>query len=264
MRGTFANVRLRNQLAPGTEGGVHGVGRRADDDLRGRDDVADEGVPLCVLAGEEYGSGSSRDWAAKGPHLLGSASSSRESYERIHRSNLVGMGVLPLQFPDGESVASLGLTGEETFDLAPLEEGARTLRVTHLHRRRVRRARADRHARTSGATSATAGSCTSCCAACVAEPDARVALELSPVEGGIEGRFVVEVADPDVVTAALKEAMTLAAGAPPASVDVWLWAPAPVGSVVDGGGVAGGPAACARAASGDKGQMLAEATGTLG
>jgi aconitate hydratase len=86
-------------------------------------------VPLCVLAGKEYGSGSSRDWAAKGPRLLGVRFVIAESYERIHRSNLVGMGVLPLQFPDGESVASLGLSGEETFDLAPLEEGARTLGV---------------------------------------------------------------------------------------------------------------------------------------
>jgi aconitate hydratase len=87
-------------------------------------------VPLCVLAGKEYGSGSSRDWAAKGPRLLGVRFVLAESYERIHRSNLVGMGVLPLQFPDGESVESLGLTGFERFDLAPLEEGARTLAVT--------------------------------------------------------------------------------------------------------------------------------------
>ncbi len=90
----------------------------------------DEGVPMCVLAGKEYGSGSSRDWAAKGPRLQGVKFVIAESYERIHRSNLVGMGILPLQFPDGESVESLGLTGEETFDLAPLEEGARELRVT--------------------------------------------------------------------------------------------------------------------------------------
>ena len=83
-----------------------------------------------MLAGEEYGSGSSRDWAAKGPNLLGIRFVLARSYERIHRSNLVGMGVLPLQFPDGESVASLGLTGTETFDLAPLEEGATTLRVS--------------------------------------------------------------------------------------------------------------------------------------
>ena len=99
-----------------------------------------------MLAGEEYGSGSSRDWAAKGPNLLGVRFVLARSYERIHRSNLVGMGVLPLQFPDGESVDSLGLTGTETFDLAPLEEGAATLRVSDVDRRRVRRARAHRHA----------------------------------------------------------------------------------------------------------------------
>jgi aconitate hydratase len=130
MRGTFANIRLRNLLAPGTEGGF----TRKDGEVATIYDAAMEyaaaGVPLCVLAGREYGSGSSRDWAAKGPRLLGVRFVVAESYERIHRSNLVGMGVLPLQFPDGESARSLGLTGEESFDLAPLEEGARTLRVT--------------------------------------------------------------------------------------------------------------------------------------
>src|ERR671921_1947081 len=90
----------------------------------------EEGVPLGVLAGKEYGSGSSRDWAAKVPRLLGVRFVIAESYERIPRSNLVGMGVLPLQFPEGESAASLGLTGEETFSLDALEEGARTLGVT--------------------------------------------------------------------------------------------------------------------------------------
>ena len=130
MRGTFANVRLRNRLAPGTEGGV----TKKDGEETTIFDAAmayqQEGVPLCVLAGKEYGSGSSRDWAAKGPRLLGVRFVLAESYERIHRSNLVGMGVLPLQFPDGESVESLGLTGYETFDLEPLEEGARQLEVT--------------------------------------------------------------------------------------------------------------------------------------
>jgi aconitate hydratase len=129
MRGTFANIRLRNLLAPGTEGGF----TRQDGEVTTIYEAAMEyqsaGVPLCVLAGKEYGSGSSRDWAAKGPRLLGVRFVLAESYERIHRSNLVGMGVLPLQFPEGESVESLGLAGEETFDLAPLEEGARTLRV---------------------------------------------------------------------------------------------------------------------------------------
>ena len=112
---------------------------------------SEEGTPLCVLAGKEYGSGSSRDWAAKGPRLLGVRFVIAESYERIHRSNLVGMGVLPLQFPDGESVESLGLRGDETFDLAPLEDGARELHVTATpadggDADRVRRARPHRHA----------------------------------------------------------------------------------------------------------------------
>ena len=92
---------------------------------------AEEGVPLVVLAGKEYGSGSSRDWAAKGTKLLGVRAVIAESFERIHRSNLIGMGVLPLQFPDGESVDSLGLTGEETFDLGDLENGeAKSVTVT--------------------------------------------------------------------------------------------------------------------------------------
>jgi aconitate hydratase len=132
MRGTFANVRLRNRLAPGTEGGVtlHLPDGEEMSIFDAATKYSDEGVPLTVLAGKEYGSGSSRDWAAKGPRLLGVRFVLAESYERIHRSNLVGMGVLPLQFPDGESVESLGLTGRETFDLAPLEDGARTLGVT--------------------------------------------------------------------------------------------------------------------------------------
>jgi aconitate hydratase len=129
MRGTFANVRLRNRLAPGSEGGV----TTKDGEERFIFDAAMEyqeaGIPLCVLAGKEYGSGSSRDWAAKGPRLLGVRFVLAESYERIHRSNLVGMGVLPLQFPAGESAESLALEGFETFDLAPLEEGAKTLGV---------------------------------------------------------------------------------------------------------------------------------------
>ena len=150
MRGTFANVRLRNRLAPGTEGGVTVKDGEQTSIYDAAMAYADEGVPLCVLAGKEYGSGSSRDWAAKGPRLLGVRFALAESYERIHRSNLVGMGVLPLQFPDGESVESLGLTGFERFDLAPLEDGARTLaRDRHARRRRagdVRGPRADRHA----------------------------------------------------------------------------------------------------------------------
>jgi aconitate hydratase len=131
MRGTFANVRLRNQLAPGTEGGVtlHLPDEEEMTIFDAAMRYADEGVPLCVLAGKEYGSGSSRDWAAKGPRLLGVRFVLAESYERIHRSNLVGMGVLPLQFPAGETRESLGLTGHESFDVGELEDGARTVRV---------------------------------------------------------------------------------------------------------------------------------------
>jgi aconitate hydratase len=130
IRGTFANIRLRNLLAPGTEGGWTIRNGEQETIYDAAVAYAEQGVPLCVLAGKEYGSGSSRDWAAKGPRLLGIRFVVAESYERIHRSNLVGMGVLPLQFPDGESAESLGLSGHETFDLAPLEEGARALEVT--------------------------------------------------------------------------------------------------------------------------------------
>ncbi len=119
VRGTFANVRLRNQLAPGTEGGVtrHLPDGEQSSIFEASERYLAEGVPLLILAGKEYGSGSSRDWAAKGPSLLGVRAVICESYERIHRSNLVGMGILPLQFKDGESTQSLNLTGEETFDI---------------------------------------------------------------------------------------------------------------------------------------------------
>jgi aconitate hydratase len=122
VRGTFANVRLRNQLAPGTEGGV--TLHLPDGEQTTIFDAAmryqRDGVPLVVLAGKEYGSGSSRDWAAKGTCLLGVRAVLAESYERIHRSNLVGMGVIPLQYAPGESAASLGLTGRETFSITGL------------------------------------------------------------------------------------------------------------------------------------------------
>ncbi len=125
MRGTFANIRLRNLIAPGTEGGVTlylGGGRDGDGEQMSIYDAAlkymEADIPLIVLAGKEYGSGSSRDWAAKGTRLLGVRAVIAESFERIHRSNLVGMGVLPLQFASGESVASLGLTGRETYTIA--------------------------------------------------------------------------------------------------------------------------------------------------
>jgi aconitate hydratase len=137
VRGTFANIRLRNQLAPGTEGGftrdftdggtVTTIFEASEAYLRSE-------IPLVVLAGKEYGSGSSRDWAAKGTLLLGVRAVIAESYERIHRSNLIGMGVLPLQFPDGQTASSLGLTGEETFDItgvSALQDGLpETVHVT--------------------------------------------------------------------------------------------------------------------------------------
>jgi len=139
IRGTFANIRLRNQLAPGTEGGftrvfLDGVAGEVTSIFEASEAYARAGVPLVVLAGTEYGSGSSRDWAAKGVALLGVRAVIAESYERIHRSNLIGMGVLPLQYPAGENADSLGLTGEEAFDVTgvtALNDGhtPRTVRV---------------------------------------------------------------------------------------------------------------------------------------
>ncbi|MEU9715430.1 aconitate hydratase AcnA [Streptomyces sp. NPDC047976] len=139
IRGTFANIRLRNQIAPGTEGGftrdftVEGAPVSFIYDASQNYQAA--GIPLVILAGKEYGSGSSRDWAAKGTALLGVKAVIAESYERIHRSNLIGMGVLPLQFPEGATAASLGLTGEETFSFSGVEElnngtTPRTVKVT--------------------------------------------------------------------------------------------------------------------------------------
>jgi aconitate hydratase len=122
VRGTFANVRLKNLLAPGTEGGVtrHLPDGAPMSIFEASEKYAAEGVPLVVLAGKEYGSGSSRDWAAKGPRLLGVRAVIAESYERIHRSNLVGMGIVPLQFAAGQNAASLGLTGEEIYETVGL------------------------------------------------------------------------------------------------------------------------------------------------
>jgi len=133
VRGTFANVRLRNLLVPDSEGTW--TAHLPDGEEMTIFDAAEryraEGVPLVVLAGKEYGSGSSRDWAAKGPNLLGVRAVIAESYERIHRSNLIGMGIVPLQYPDGESAASLGLTGREEFAVEGLENcEAREARVT--------------------------------------------------------------------------------------------------------------------------------------
>ena len=125
VRGTFANIRLRNQLAPGTEGGVTRFMPDGDEmtiyDAAMK--YAENDTPLIVLAGKEYGSGSSRDWAAKGTNLLGVRAVIAESFERIHRSNLVGMGVLPLQYADGENAESLGLTGEEEYSITGVDGG---------------------------------------------------------------------------------------------------------------------------------------------
>jgi aconitate hydratase len=135
VRGTLANVRLKNQLAPGTEGGW--TQHLPDGEQMFIYDASvkyqQEGVPLLIIAGKEYGSGSSRDWAAKGVLLLGVKAVIAESFERIHRTNLVGMGVLPLQFLDGENAASLGLTGREQYSVEGVKESlsgaARRVRV---------------------------------------------------------------------------------------------------------------------------------------
>ena len=173
VRGTLANIRLRNQLAPGTEGGW--TRHLPDGEQMFIYDASmqyqKDGVPLMILAGKEYGSGSSRDWAAKGVLLLGVRAVIAESFERIHRTNLVGMGVLPLQFQAGESAASLGLTGNGDVPHRRRHDGA--------ERRRPHRAGARGgddggaktvHAWTSGwirrrkwSTTATAGSCPMCC-----------------------------------------------------------------------------------------------------
>ncbi|MET0766651.1 MAG: aconitate hydratase, partial [Aeromicrobium sp.] len=138
IRGTFANIRLRNQMAPGTEGGftrdLLADGTPVTSIFEASESYAEAGVPLVVLTGKEYGSGSSRDWAAKGTALLGVKVVIAESYERIHRSNLIGMGVLPLQYPAGQTAESLGLTGEESFDftgITELNEG-RTPKTVHV------------------------------------------------------------------------------------------------------------------------------------
>jgi aconitate hydratase len=132
MRGTFANIRLRNLLLPGTEGGVtvhipSGATMSIFDAAMKYKAAA---TPLIILAGKEYGTGSSRDWAAKGTMLLGVRAVIAESFERIHRSNLIGMGVLPLQFKEGENAQSLGLSGRESFEIVGLERGAaKTVKV---------------------------------------------------------------------------------------------------------------------------------------
>jgi aconitate hydratase len=125
MRGTFANTRLRNQIAPGTEGGVttYLPGSEVMPIYDAAMKYKEAGVPLLVIAGKEYGSGSSRDWAAKGTLLLGVKAVIAESYERIHRSNLVNMGVLPLQFQGGQNAASLALNGRELYSISGIADG---------------------------------------------------------------------------------------------------------------------------------------------
>ncbi len=125
MRGTFANVRLRNLIAPGTEGGwtIHPSSKEPLPIFDASVKFREEQIPLIIIAGKEYGSGSSRDWAAKGPLLQGVRAVIAESLERIHRSNLVGMGILPLQFEDGQNYKTLGLTGLETYTIQGIAAG---------------------------------------------------------------------------------------------------------------------------------------------
>ena len=124
-RGGFGNVKLRNLLAPGTQGGytTNLLTGQVESIFDAAEDYRAHQVPLVVLAGKMYGSGSSRDWAAKAPLLVGVKAVFAQSFERIHRSNLIGMGILPLQFMDGESVQTLGLDGTETFDIEPIDFG---------------------------------------------------------------------------------------------------------------------------------------------
>ncbi len=171
MRGTFANVRLRNQLVD-REGGFTRTFPEGEE-MTIYDAAmayAEDGVPLVVLAGKEYGSGSSRDWAAKGTALLGVRAVIAESFERIHRSNLIGMGVLPLQFPDGESFESLGLDRRGDDRHRDLDDGeAKTVAVTAAGDGATRsssRRPFGSTRRTSSATSTTAASSTGFCATC--------------------------------------------------------------------------------------------------
>jgi aconitate hydratase len=146
MRGTFANTRIRNEMVPGVEGGVSR--HYPSGDVAPIYDVAmrykREGVPLVVIGGKEYGTGSSRDWAAKGTFLLGAKAVIAESFERIHRSNLVGMGVLPLVFKEGEDRKTLGLKGDEVIDLLGIENLKPRMEVTMV----ITRADGSRHTTT--------------------------------------------------------------------------------------------------------------------
>ncbi len=179
IRGTFANIRLRNQLLDDVSGGytrdfTNGRRRRRSSTTPRRT-MRRQDIPLVVLGGKEYGSGSSRDWAAKGTSLLGVRAVITESFERIHRSNLIGMGVIPLQFPEGESAASLKLDGTETFDITGIEalnEG-KTPKTVHVKATKERRLEASSSTRWCASTpparrttTATAASCSTCCATC--------------------------------------------------------------------------------------------------
>jgi len=157
MRGTFANIRIRNQMVPDTEGGVakHLPSGEVMPIFEAAMRYQEEGVPLVIVGGKEYGTGSSRDWAAKGTRLLGVRAVIVESFERIHRSNLVGMGVLPLEFMNGAGRASLGLTGEEIFDIEGVAEDPRKSR---FYAASIPPTRSN--------TTATAASCITCCATC--------------------------------------------------------------------------------------------------
>jgi len=132
MRGTFANIRLRNELAPGTEGGwtAFQPGGEVMSIFHAAERYREQNTPLMIIGGKEYGTGSSRDWAAKGVNLLGVKAVLVESFERIHRSNLVGMGVLPLQFMPGDSRETLGLDGTETYDVEGVVDGAKEVAIT--------------------------------------------------------------------------------------------------------------------------------------
>ena len=186
VRGTFANVRLRNKLAPGTEGGVTRLLPEGEQMSIFDASVkyAERGMPLIILAGKEYGSGSSRDWAAKGPKLLGVRAVIAESFERIHRSNLVGMGILPLQFAAGQNAESLGLTGEETYDFPGLTAllDSEIRRRPHCSRSRrpqptarksssMQQSASTRRRRSN--TTSTAASCSTCCASWPQSSDPR-------------------------------------------------------------------------------------------
>ena len=154
MRGTFANIRLRNELAPGTEGGwtTRAPGEKPVSIYDGAMAYQKTGTPLVIIAGKEYGTGSSRDWAAKGTLLLGVRAVIAESFERIHRSNLVGMGVIPLEFVNGETRLTHGLTGFETYDLEGMSENLkpreyhRAGAIVGRQRKKVRCDIEDRHA----------------------------------------------------------------------------------------------------------------------